>query len=1080
MNHVTHPDLNIIDFIEMHAAKSPDKVAITFLEFVNDNRNELNITFKDIYDNARAIAVALKKRGLKQGDRIIIFTTQTYDNIYSILGSIFAGAVFCIIPAPTDENKKQRFKTVMESARPNFILCNSALAKILEDTFYSNSHSRTLTKWLAKHIKHFDILDVENTSKNPHQWIKPNITGDSLIYLQYSSGSTAEPKGVMITHNNLMENVLASEKALSGNGTVSNSLSWVPFFHNTGLDMIFLNLYMNSRLIIMSPLAFMERPSRWLQAISDYKCQETIAPNSAYEFCTKMLTDTDLESIDLSSLRYAINGGEPVNYITLTNFTDKFRKCGFQFSSFLPGYGLAESTCVVTLSTHGPKINHIDYTEMQKNNFVEVAEDCGSVKHIVSVGPPLKGVKLVTVNPYTGNLCGENEVGEIWIQGPSVSKGYWNLAKEFQKDFRGTCKGHEGFFLKTGDLGILKENQLYITGRFKELIIINGHNLYSNDIETALKDTIPCLNACSIVSFGTNIKGKERVVTCIEAPSKDNFDMNNLSEKVNSVIYSMFEFTPYDIVFVKEHSLPRTDNRKIKSIKVKTDYENGKLPVIFSSQTLQEDILNTKNIIAPKNEIEKKLMEIVTNIAEIDTEISIDDNFFSNSLDSLAIAELSATIEEEFKVTIPIKYFFEYPTIEGISNYINLSKNSNRPILIEQDKTYLLSECKLDEQINPYTYENTVPKNIFITGTTGFLGSHLIKALMTNTDAKIYCHVRAHSIEDGFNRVKDNLKFYKCWDDNFTNRIIPILGDLTKPLLGIDEKTFDYLSKTIDTIYNSGSVLNFIYPYKYLKKSNVDGTIECLRLAFTNKLKYFNHVSTYSVFDNPSHFKTVAYENDPLTSPLGFFLGYSESKWVAEKVIRIAESRGLKISIYRPGEITGSSITGIWKMSDLISRFIVSSVQLKAIPDSNVNLHITPVDYVAEAIVHISLQKDSIGKAFHVINKKVLTVKELAPIIKSYGYDIDIVPHEEWKNMLAASGPDNALKLLQPLFFEEKTEHETMLRRYSDMEATFDDSNTINGLKNSEIRCAPLNTELIHLYLDFFVDMGYLPKPKKI
>jgi thioester reductase-like protein len=389
----------------------------------------------------------------------------------------------------------------------------------------------------------------------------------------------------------------------------------------------------------------------------------------------------------------------------------------------------------------------------------------------------------------------------------------------------------------------------------------------------------------------------------------------------------------------------------------------------------------------------------------------------------------------------------------------------------------LYEECLLDEDIWPQAYNEKFykPQNILITGATGFVGAYLIRDLLLNTDAVIYSLVRRSlNRSDGFSRIKHNMQFYKCWDNEFESRVIPVLGELSKPKLGIRDLQYIELSKKIDMVFHNGASINYVCPYEILKKTNVVGTKECLRFACTNKPKRFNHVSSFTVYDNPSHFNKIVYEDDSLSNAEGYCFGYSETKWVAEKLVRSAGERGLKTVIYRPGEITGDCFTGIWKINDMVSRFLSSCIQMGVWPRLPMKVHMTPVDFVSRAIVDISLNKDSYGKCFNLMNKKVKILPELIDIINRLGYCNRLVAYEKWKTILAKSSYDNFLKPLESLFFEDRDGDEAIYRRYGDLAPDYDMSNTEKFLAASDIKCAAIDGALIGRYLAFFEKQGYL------
>jgi len=280
-------------------------------------------------------------------------------------------------------------------------------------------------------------------------------------------------------------------------------------------------------------------------------------------------------------------------------------------------------------------------------------------------------------------------------------------------------------------------------------------------------------------------------------------------------------------------------------------------------------------------------------------------------------------------------------------------------------------------------------------------------------------------------------------------------------------------------VIHNGAILNFVFPYHQMKNTNVEGTIEALRFACKGCPKYFHYISSYSVYDNPSHFERHVKEDDPLESPDGYFLGYSETKWVAEKLVGIAKKRGLRTSIYRPGDITGTLKEGIWKLGDLISRSIVGCIQLGCFPEIDVNLHLTPVDYVADAIVSIAFQSASRDRAFNILNQDLMSVKEMYLLMKKLGYQVEHLPFDEWCQRLeACTSEENVLRILSCLFTDKRLAGEGISERFGVRQAKMDTGNTEGLLAGRGITCPPVDEALIKSYLWYFHKCGYIPKPK--
>ncbi|CDM69395.1 hypothetical protein CM240_2252 [Clostridium bornimense] len=1038
----------------------------TFFHYNDDKKIEVKLTRSDLLKKSLDIAAKLKNSGIKKGDKVVILSTQTVDNVLSVVGAMLAGAIFTIIPPPIDPSKMERFISVVKSCNPKFLLCGNLLENKAKEILGALKKKVEV----AEIFSNLEVINVEKCEKREN-FIPEKIELDDIIYIQYSSGSTSAPKGVLISYGNLISAINCSVEPLG----VERIFGWVPFFHNLGLVYLIFTPIIKPEFTIgiMSPSDFLEKPSRWIENLSEFKADSTLAPNSVYESYPKLVPANKLEGIDLSNLKLLLNGSEIVTYSSMKQFADEYKDFGINLYDFLVGYGLAEVTCGATgvCNFCDEQILDIDFDQYQNGKLVLANENTKNKIEFIGNGYTIKHHKIIAVNPDTLEECKEDEFGELWIEGPAVAKGYYNNPKATEETFYSKLKGQEGDFLRTGDFGIVKDGYIYITGRMKELIIINGNNILPNDIVVKLTEKMPALKYANIVPFSIVKEEKERLVLAFELPEvlRNSIEFSNIVDMANKCVLEYFEVSPYEICLVESGALPKSDNGKVSIAKTAKLYEENKLNIANSSRGNNE--CEYKKNIEYNTDTEKTLGKIITK--EFDYNANIGDNLLNMGMDSLEVIQLTTKIEEIFNVTVPVSFVFENPTIKEIGKYIDRTLAGEDITDLEKDKSYLYDEVKLDENIKPGKYENDAPemKNVFITGTTGFVGAYLIHSLLSETEARLYCHVRAKSEEDALKRIKYNMEYYHLWKEEYREFITPVIGSLDKPLLGIDEEKYKILTETIDTVYHNGALLNFIYPYERLKNTNVGGTIKTLEFACTGKPKYYNYVSSYSVFDNPSHFGKVAMEDDPLDSCIGYYLSYSETKWVCEKIVNLAREAGLRAAIYRPGEITGANDTGIWKLSDSISRTFKSILQTKVYPNIDLKIHMTQVDYIAEAIVKISKQGDAYGKAYNLMNSVYVSISELGRIINKCGYEAKPLSYEEWKENLFNSGNEHPLKLLESLFrITKKNEKEEFVNRYGKMSPTyFDTTNTDKALEGTGLSCEPMNEALIEKYIKNFI-----------
>lgn len=398
----------------------------------------------------------------------------------------------------------------------------------------------------------------------------------------------------------------------------------------------------------------------------------------------------------------------------------------------------------------------------------------------------------------------------------------------------------------------------------------------------------------------------------------------------------------------------------------------------------------------------------------------------------------------------------------------------------------LKTEAVLDPEISPETVPVkpvTKPADIFLTGATGFLGAFLLAELLQRTQADIHCLVRAPSVEAGKERIRRTLEFYSLWDEGLASRIIPVAGDLSEPLFGLSDERFQELAGEIDTIYHSGASVNWVYPYSELKPTNVLGTQEVLRLATRITAKPVHFVSTLAVFPliGNSDAKVLG-EQDTLDHDGVLYNGYSQSKWVAEQLVTIARSRGLPVCIYRPAFVTGSSQTGAWNTDDFVCKMIKNWIELGTAPDIAMTMDMVPVDYISEAIVHLSGQNESLGKSFHFANPHPVGMNDLAGWVHSFGYPLQRIPYDRWRADLIdptkwsqenGLGEKDLYALAPLLSLNNAKDAPTMVR----MMPEFDCRNTLDGLAGTSIVCPPVDSRVFETYLSFFNRHGFVKRP---
>jgi amino acid adenylation domain-containing protein/thioester reductase-like protein len=507
---------------------------------------------------------------------------------------------------------------------------------------------------------------------------------------------------------------------------------------------------------------------------------------------------------------------------------------------------------------------------------------------------------------------------------------------------------------------------------------------------------------------------------------------------------------------------------------------NGKIDRRALPEPKKDRPTLVSDYVAPATHLEAQLASVWSQTLGFDC-VGIRDNFFELGGHSLMAASLLQAVETVVEMEIPLFYLLREPTIEGLVKAINsLQKNSGETLDAAPQINWEL-ETQLDPTIVPqgkFTFTDT-PKAVLITGVSGFLGAFLLQELLQTTTAEIYCLVRADNIAEGSYKIQANLERYQILNGPLPSRVIPLLGDLAQPKLGLTEETFQGLALTLDAIYHSGAFINLVYPYSAMRATNVLGTQELLRLACQGKVTPMHFISTVDMFQSPRYFAMEQIlEDTALADPDQLAIGYPQTKWVAEHLVMAARDRGLPVAIYRPGMLTGHSQTGAAQTGDLLCRIIKGLIQMEVAPEMNAWLNMIPVDYASRAIVHLSKQASTFGQCFHVVNPVAIPWNYLLHEIRMAGYPIQSIAPADWKSLLIdwPNHWENALMPMRGLFTEVIPESGmTYLEAFLHTANAFDCQNILTGLEGSGIDCPTVDARLMRTYFNAFQRSGFLP-----
>ena len=582
----------LIELLEYRASGQPNKIAYTFLV---DGENEiLTLTYQQLNQQARTIAAKLQAICQPQ-DRVLLLYQPGLDYISAFFGCLYAGVIAVPAYPPRPDRSLPRLQAIITDTNATVALTTEATLSGLQRFFPTMSDIAPLN-WFAT-----DILDHEIGKT----WQPPIINSQTLAFLQYTSGSTATPKGVMISHQNLLHNLTAIYDCF-GHSPESTGVIWLPPYHDMGLiGGVLEPLFGGFPVILMSPLMFVQNPLRWLQTISKYRGTTSGGPNFAYDLCVRKVlrngginSSQKLENLDLSSWEVAFNGAEPIYHEVIEKFIQTFAPYGFRREAFYPCYGMAEATLIITggLKTASPIFKTVDGIALENHQIVEVDEVTtnltANTKILVGCGQCLSDQKVLVINPETLNICEPGKVGEIWVSGPSVGRGYWNKHQETETLFNAYLTTGEGPFLRTEDLGFLDDQELFITGRIKDIIIINGRNHYPQDIEWTVEQSHPLIRPSGVAGFSIDIKGEERLVVAVEVERQywqqiRTWDNHNGSAKtspeqvvlqsIRRAVSQNHDLQVYKTVLLKPGTLPKTSSGKIQRHACRASFIAGKL-----------------------------------------------------------------------------------------------------------------------------------------------------------------------------------------------------------------------------------------------------------------------------------------------------------------------------------------------------------------------------------------------------------------------------------------------------------------------------------------------------------------------
>jgi len=689
----------LVQSLQLRAAQTPDQVALRFL--AESAEHSVVLSYRDLDQRARTIAAALQANA-DLGDRAVLLFPSGPDYVAAFFGCLYAGviAVPAYPPESTRRHHQERLLSIISDAEPRLLLTIASLADGLSQI--ENAPP---------------VLSVDSL-QTVGNWVAPDLHPDDIAFLQYTSGSTALPKGVQVSHGNLVANEVLIRRGFGIDLNPDDVIvSWLPLYHDMGLIGGLLQpIFSGVPCVLMSPAYFLGRPFRWLEAISEYGGTISGGPDFAYRLCSERVSETALERLDLSQWRVAYSGSEPIRLDTLERFAEKFATCGFTPNNFFASYGLAEATLFVAGGTrgHGIPALRVDEQALAANRA-----EPGQGSAIMSCGTSQPEHAVLIADPHTLTEVADNHVGELWATGPSIAHGYWRNPEATAKTF----VQHAGrTWLRTGDLGFIRDGEVYITGRLKDLLIVRGHNLYPQDIEQTIEREVEVVRKGRVAAFAVNEQGLEGIGIAAEISRSVQkiLPPEALIKAIRQAVAEAYQEAPSVVVLLNPGALPKTSSGKVQRAACALRHKDGSLDSYAQFPDLQAQVSDG----ALESELHNQIAAIWCEQLNI-ASVAADDHFFLLGGNSITATQVVARLRETLGLELNLRMLFEAPTLEGFAANVaqlqqdggiaqgaihRLSRQEELPQSLAQNRLWITW------QLDPHSSAYTIPGALRLRG----------------------------------------------------------------------------------------------------------------------------------------------------------------------------------------------------------------------------------------------------------------------------------------------------------------------------------------------------------------------------
>ena len=947
---------SITEYLEKWAAAQPDKQVFGFMD--SQGTQTCGFSYREFLHNSRALAAHLSHvEGLRHGERVLL----CYPPGLEIMVAFFACARLGLIPVPV---APPGFRAPM--TRVNRIAAECEARSVLTTQEVLRGLNPAELRWIPTDNP---IPKIEDA---PH---KPN----RILFLQYTSGSTGDPRGVIVSHRNVIQNALATIDH------VPVGVSWLPQYHDMGLIGYYLFPVIGGGTTFgFSPQDFLKKPALWLQIISRVRATYASSPNFGFEYCLRpgKIQANELQDVDLSCMRVLMNAAEPVRGRIRERFLERFAPLGLSPEACVVAYGLAEHTLAAT--NHGRRTLLLDQRSLHRGQvqIVHGSPGQGNQTEVASCGRPLPGVDLRIVDQETRQPLREGEIGEIWLAGASTSKGYWQRKTSTQEVFGNRLAqgaGSQSRFLRTGDLGFLHHNELFVCGRGKDLIIVRGVNHYPQDIESAVEAACPAIRKGGVAAFQGPDETLVVVIEVRNAPAVSNAAALALAIRTNCLV------APDTLVFSPPHSISRTTSGKLARQVTRARYCNGGLTSLLTYHPPGVWDAST-----PEDGVRDRFRNIFALFALCGSADPKKVTLADLGLDSLMLTELLLNLENVFQ-QIDDRGFIaacldttllQRLTVAQFSRMLNLVEDGSAEAIdslrseLEATRaafdTSINQRMRSDAQLQTFASEGSTgcPRRIshvLLTGATGFFGPFLLSSLLTHTKYQFHVLVRARNTAHALERIREAMfrssLYSPALAQQIEKRVQPVCGNIDQPELGLSLSEWERLADQVQSVIHNAAAVNYVANYEALKPHNVDGTRTILRLAHTGQPKQLHYISSTFIFGWTA--RGLLLESDHNAEMANLDFGYAQTKWVAEQLVLAAQARGLDARIYRPS-LVSTSTAGAGDRNDVAVRLLAFMINHGIAVDTKNQLSILPADVVANNIVSIIQQRGLAPGTFHV------------------------------------------------------------------------------------------------------------------